>query len=36
MATTLADYAALLRRTGRVREAAELERRAGEIRRANP
>jgi hypothetical protein len=36
MAGILDDYAALLRQTGRAGEAAELERRAQEVRRAKP
>ena len=36
VATILFDYAAILRQTGRTEEAAELERRAQEIRRAKP
>jgi hypothetical protein len=36
LATTLADYAALLKQTGRSRQAWDLERRAEEIHRANP
>jgi tetratricopeptide (TPR) repeat protein len=36
LATTLADYAALLKQTGRSRQAWDVERRAEEIRRVNP
>ncbi len=36
LAVTLVDYAALLRQTGRTRQAWELERQAEKIRRANP